>query len=77
MFFVASVPLEKCDMAVRLYRKNFKQNKEKLAAALFTLYNEEIFEKKIPADISIDWNDRMRGSAGINFFIKLLIDKHF
>ncbi|XP_019867104.2 germ cell nuclear acidic protein-like isoform X2 [Aethina tumida] len=67
----ASVPLEKCDMAVRLYRKNFKQNKEKLAAALFTLYNEEIFEKKIPADISIDWNDRMRGSAGFCFCKKI------
>lgn len=31
---------------------------------MYKLYNENIFDKKLPEDMTIEWNVRMRGTAG-------------
>ncbi|ESO93762.1 hypothetical protein LOTGIDRAFT_105193, partial [Lottia gigantea] len=46
------------------YIKQFKKNYEELTSRLFKLYNETIFEKKLPEDMSITWNKRLLRTAG-------------
>ncbi|XP_043912949.1 uncharacterized protein LOC122789619 [Protopterus annectens] len=44
--------------------KNFKQKKAELTKRLFSLYNSSIFELKLPEDMEITWNNKMRKTAG-------------
>ncbi|XP_033334265.2 uncharacterized protein LOC117225058 [Megalopta genalis] len=46
------------------YRTDFKTNKESLCNYLYKLYNEKVFDEQLPKDMSIEWNVRMRGTAG-------------
>ncbi|XP_018571170.1 MATH and LRR domain-containing protein PFE0570w-like [Anoplophora glabripennis] len=67
----ANIPILQCDMSARIYRNNFKLYKEQLLTKLFTLYNEKIFENAIPQDTVLEWNDRMRGTAGFCYCKKI------
>ncbi|XP_015115223.1 nucleolar protein dao-5 isoform X2 [Diachasma alloeum] len=60
----ASVPLEECHTDAKRYRLNFKNTKEELVKVLYKIYNEKIFDNKLPPDMLIEWNIRMRGTAG-------------
>lgn len=42
-----------------------------MARKLFTLYNETVFDSKIPSETDIEWNERMRGSAGFCYCKKI------
>lgn len=54
-----------------MYKLYFKDKKEELAIRLFTLYNQEVFNQKIPKETPIEWNSRMRGTAGnILFYLR-------
>jgi len=46
------------------YRLDYKNNKEELCKKLYNLYNEKVFDNKLPREMSIEWNVRMRGTAG-------------
>ncbi|NXQ11358.1 ACRC protein, partial [Peucedramus taeniatus] len=46
------------------YVKYFKKNKEELAQKLYRLFNSTIFEQKLPEDMVIIWNKKMRKTAG-------------
>ncbi|XP_073710160.1 germ cell nuclear acidic protein isoform X1 [Misgurnus anguillicaudatus] len=46
------------------YCRGFKQNKEELTSKLYQLYNTSVFDNKLPADMSITWNKKMRKTAG-------------
>ncbi|PSN54650.1 hypothetical protein C0J52_01073 [Blattella germanica] len=46
------------------YRKNFKRKKEELTSKLFKLYNSQVFNDKLPANMQIEWNIRMKKTAG-------------
>ncbi|KAM4886502.1 germ cell nuclear acidic protein isoform 2-T2 [Sylvia borin] len=46
------------------YVKYFKKNKEELAQKLYRLYNSTIFEQKLPENMEITWNKKMRKTAG-------------
>ncbi|GAA6069531.1 germ cell nuclear acidic protein isoform X1, partial [Tachysurus ichikawai] len=46
------------------YCRNFKQNKEELTSKLYQLYNTTVFESKLPTDMLIKWNTKMRKTAG-------------
>ncbi|NWY30174.1 ACRC protein, partial [Pheucticus melanocephalus] len=46
------------------YVKYFKKNKEELAQKLYRLFNSTIFEQKLPEDMEIIWNKKMRKTAG-------------
>ncbi|KAK3535439.1 hypothetical protein QTP70_016861 [Hemibagrus guttatus] len=47
-----------------VYCRNFKQNKEELTSKLYKLYNTSVFESKLPTDMSVKWNTKMRKTAG-------------
>ncbi|XP_017328903.1 germ cell nuclear acidic protein isoform X2 [Ictalurus punctatus] len=47
-----------------VYCHKFKQNKEELTGKLYRLYNSTVFESKLPADMPIKWNTKMRKTAG-------------
>ncbi|NWW34084.1 ACRC protein, partial [Panurus biarmicus] len=46
------------------YVKYFKKNKEELAQKLYRLFNSTIFEEKLPDNMVIIWNKKMRKTAG-------------
>ncbi|NXO76566.1 ACRC protein, partial [Sitta europaea] len=46
------------------YVKYFKKNKEELAQKLYRLFNNTIFEQKLPENMVIIWNKKMRKTAG-------------
>ncbi|CAK9819469.1 Germ cell nuclear acidic protein [Anthophora plagiata] len=67
-----SVPINSAHPDAKKYRLNFKNNKDDLCSRLYKLYNEEVFDKKLPEDLSIEWNVRMRGTAGFCYNKKSL-----
>ncbi|XP_035181209.1 acidic repeat-containing protein isoform X1 [Oxyura jamaicensis] len=46
------------------YVKYFKKSKEELTQKLYSLYNNTIFEQKLPENMVIIWNKKMRKTAG-------------
>ncbi|XP_027685133.2 acidic repeat-containing protein isoform X5 [Chelonia mydas] len=46
------------------YVKNFRKKKDELTQKLYTLYNNTIFEQKLPEKMEIIWNKKMRKTAG-------------
>ncbi|KAM7417871.1 hypothetical protein PAMA_017497 [Pampus argenteus] len=44
--------------------RNFKQNKEDLTSKLYQLYNTSVFDSKLPVNMSVTWNKKMRKTAG-------------
>ncbi|KAF5281282.1 hypothetical protein FQA39_LY05168 [Lamprigera yunnana] len=66
-----SVKLSQCDPQAKLFRNNFKMYKDELLNRLFKLYNENIFDNKIPDQTVFEWNDRMRGTAGFCYCRKI------
>ncbi|XP_063956469.1 germ cell nuclear acidic protein-like isoform X2 [Lytechinus pictus] len=74
--FLASLSTPGKGMSTRSrYVSDFKRNKDELTQKLFKLYNESIFESKLPSDFSITWNNRMRKTAGFCFYKKRLGDR--
>lgn len=63
--------MEKCDASARIYRNMYKTCKGELATKLFNLYNEKIFNNSIPNDTLLEWNERMRGTAGFCYCRKI------
>ncbi|NXJ11849.1 ACRC protein, partial [Odontophorus gujanensis] len=46
------------------YVRHFKKSKEELTQKLYHLYNSTIFEQKLPEKMIINWNKKMRKTAG-------------
>ncbi|XP_010895043.1 acidic repeat-containing protein [Esox lucius] len=46
------------------YNRNFKQTREELTSKLFRLYNTSVFDGKLPGNMSVSWNKKMRKTAG-------------
>ncbi|XP_026186201.1 germ cell nuclear acidic protein [Mastacembelus armatus] len=46
------------------YGSSFKRNKEELTRKLYQLYNTSVFDSKLPIDMSVMWNKKMRKTAG-------------
>ncbi|GAA57272.1 acidic repeat-containing protein [Clonorchis sinensis] len=44
--------------------KRFKANRVELANRLFRIFNEKVFEKRLPDDLSVVWNTRLLRTAG-------------
>ncbi|XP_070554521.1 germ cell nuclear acidic protein-like isoform X2 [Ptychodera flava] len=47
-----------------MYVRDFKRNREELTRKLFVLFNTTVFDDKLPADMQITWNCKMRKTAG-------------
>jgi len=58
------IPINQVHPNAKKYRLDYKNNKEELCKKLYDLYNEKVFDNKLPRDMSIEWNVRMRGTAG-------------
>ncbi|XP_076760154.1 uncharacterized protein LOC143428848 [Xylocopa sonorina] len=59
-----SVPIANVHPEAKKYRLDYKNNKENLCNYLYKLYNEKVFDNELPEDMNIEWNVRMRGTAG-------------
>lgn len=59
-----AVPMSNTHPNAKKYRLHYKHNKEELCKELYKLYNEKVFDNKLPQDMPIEWNIRMRGTAG-------------
>lgn len=59
-----TVPMHLAHSSAKKYRLDYKNNKEELCKKLYELYNEKTFDNKLPRDMLIEWNVRMRGTAG-------------
>ncbi|XP_012214515.1 germ cell nuclear acidic protein isoform X2 [Linepithema humile] len=59
-----AVPMSSTHPNAKKYRLHYKHNKEELCKELYKLYNEKVFDNKLPRDMPIEWNVRMRGTAG-------------
>ncbi|XP_032649796.1 germ cell nuclear acidic protein [Chelonoidis abingdonii] len=46
------------------YVKNFRKKRDELTQKLYILYNNTIFEQKLPEKMEIIWNKKMRKTAG-------------
>ncbi|KAK0167596.1 hypothetical protein PV327_004971 [Microctonus hyperodae] len=60
----SSVPLENAHPDAKKYRINYKKTRDDLCKYLYKLYNNKIFNNNLPSDMLIEWNVRMRGTAG-------------
>ncbi|KAG8039672.1 hypothetical protein G9C98_000401 [Cotesia typhae] len=71
------VPLEKVHPEAKKYRLNYKLTKDELCQRLFKIFNEKVFDCQLPKDMSIEWNARMRRTAGFcyNKMIRSAIGK--
>lgn len=59
-----NIPLTNIHPDAKKYRLDYKNNKENLCKYLYKLYNDKVFDNELPEDMSIEWNVRMRGTAG-------------
>lgn len=67
------VPISIAHPDAKKYRQTYKNNKEELCKYLYSLYNEKVFDKQLPEDMLIEWNVRMRGTAGYCYNKKSVI----
>uniref|UniRef100_A0A6A7FXS4 Acidic repeat-containing protein-like n=1 Tax=Hirondellea gigas TaxID=1518452 RepID=A0A6A7FXS4_9CRUS len=51
-----------------LYTKNFSKTRDGLVTKLYKLFNKEVFESKLPEDMKVTWNVRMRKTAGFCYY---------
>ncbi|XP_049593437.1 germ cell nuclear acidic protein isoform X2 [Syngnathus scovelli] len=56
--------LESLSNPTSSYCRNFRQKKEELSSKLYQLYNCSVFDRKLPIDMSVTWNKKMRKTAG-------------
>ncbi|KAJ1529888.1 hypothetical protein ONE63_006619 [Megalurothrips usitatus] len=47
------------------YKGNFKAKKEELTKRLYKLFNREVFERRLPEDMMLEWNARLVRTAGM------------
>ncbi|XP_018398780.1 PREDICTED: acidic repeat-containing protein-like [Cyphomyrmex costatus] len=59
-----TIPMYEVHPNAKKYRLDYKNNKDELSKKLYQLYNEKVFDNKLPQDMPIEWNVRMRGTAG-------------
>lgn len=58
------VSTEHADPKAIPYKVNYNTTKEELCKFLFKLFNEKVFDSKLPRDMPIEWSVRLRGTAG-------------
>ncbi|KAM4021343.1 germ cell nuclear acidic protein isoform 2-T2 [Anomaloglossus baeobatrachus] len=56
--------LQDLSCSTSTYVKSFKQKKHELTVQLYNLYNQTIFDQKLPEHLEITWNKKMRKTAG-------------
>ncbi|XP_064610050.1 germ cell nuclear acidic protein-like [Liolophura sinensis] len=59
-----TVPDYKKDLEAGRYVRQFSKLREELTQKLFVLYNNTVFDNKLPKDLPIKWNARLLKTAG-------------
>jgi len=59
------IPIERCHPTALPYLNNFSKIKTDLARCLYTVYNDEVFEKALPEEMEITWNVRLTKTSGV------------
>ncbi|XP_066593874.1 germ cell nuclear acidic protein-like isoform X2 [Prorops nasuta] len=67
-----NVPIEKAHPDAKRFRIDFKKTREELCKYLFKLFNEKVFDKKLPSDLPMEWSVRMTGTAGFCYNKKIV-----
>lgn len=60
----STVPMNNVHPNARKYRSDYKNQKEELCKELYKMYNEKVFDNKLPPDMTMEWSVRMRKTAG-------------
>lgn len=60
-----------CHPDAKKFRENFKSHKEELAAILYKLFNEKVFENKL--DVEIIWNKKVCIVSAQNSFYTIQV----
>ena len=50
------------------YKREFNKMRDTLTADLFKLFNETVFDNKLPSNLNITWNKRMTKTAGYCYY---------
>ena len=50
------------------YKREFNKMRDTLIADLFKLFNETVFDNKLPSNLNITWNKRMTKTAGYCYY---------
>ncbi|XP_014212099.1 uncharacterized protein LOC106641992 [Copidosoma floridanum] len=58
------VPLHQADFKAMTYRNKYTVLKEELCKVLFRVFNEKVFQSKLPDDMVVEWSVRLTGTAG-------------
>ncbi|XP_033743369.1 uncharacterized protein LOC117329510 isoform X2 [Pecten maximus] len=66
-----NLPVNKCDPEAIRFIKSFKKSKLELTQRLFKMYNETVFENKLPDDLEVIWNCRLLRTAGYCVYKKV------
>ncbi|XP_011684601.1 PREDICTED: uncharacterized protein LOC105447960 isoform X2 [Wasmannia auropunctata] len=59
-----TVPMNNVHPHAKKYRLNYKKNKEELSKKLYELYNEKVFDNKLPRNMLLEWVVSLRKTAG-------------
>ncbi|PNF36124.1 hypothetical protein B7P43_G10960 [Cryptotermes secundus] len=60
----AGISKGRCHPEAEYYKSNFRMKKKELCNKLFKMYNDKIFDNKLPHDMLVEWNARLKRTAG-------------
>ncbi|XP_060074998.1 uncharacterized protein LOC132554701 [Ylistrum balloti] len=66
-----NLPVTKCDPEAVRFIRTFKKSKQELTQRLFKIYNETVFDNKLPQDVEVIWNCRLLRTAGYCVYKKV------
>ncbi|XP_073991986.1 uncharacterized protein isoform X2 [Rhodnius prolixus] len=55
----------RCHPGALFFKRHFNRTKASLARHLYYIYNEHVFDKKLPDDMPIKWSKKLTSSCGI------------
>lgn len=58
------IPISEAHPEAKIYRTSFKNKKDELCKILYKLFNEKVFDGKLPVELPIEWSNSMTRTAG-------------